>query len=359
MRRYFSSLHPYKEHLTTIIFVVGIVIDMLILPDIEDPKARYFGMAYLTVIGSLILFREWIVSRNRVTQMEERIYGISTFGIVCFSGSALSFVCIYAWRSAALSVSWPLFLIFILCILANELVSTHSFRFTLDVGVFFIAMLFYIVFNVPILVKQQNDSVFGLAVVCSIAISLLYTYILKHMSDSARFEASRIYALAFGIPMFVGMLYFLNVLPAVPLSLASGGVYHNIIRTESGDFIGQAETDTRPFSSLRTDVYHLTPEDSGVYFFSAVDAPAKLSAPLSHVWEYYDEKTKKWIPTTTISFTLEGGRENGYRAYSKKENIVNGLWRVTVNVDGNRVIGRVTFEVVRSNQPVTIVETKI
>ncbi len=353
MSRLFSSLSKYREHSTTIIFVVGLFIDMLILPDIDDPKARYFGAAYLLGIAALIMFREWLVSRNTATLTEQRIYGFSTFSIACLSGSALSFICIFAFRSAALSVSWPLFLLLIICILANELVSNHNFRFTLDVGVLYVALLFYVIFNLPLLLKEQNDIVFGIAVGITVGISLLYTYFLRFMSDTAKFEAPRIYALAFGIPMFVGMLYFLNVLPAVPLSLKTSGIYHNIIHTSSGEFIGQVEKDTRSFSNLRPPIYHLTKEDPGVYFFSAVDAPAELSAPISHVWEYYDGKSSKWIPSSTISFTLEGGRNDGYRAYSIKENITEGLWRVTVNVDGNRVVGRLKFEVVNANKTLT------
>lgn len=331
---------------------------MLILPEIDDPKARYFGAAYLLGIAVLIMFREWLVSRNTATLTEQRIYGLSTFSIACLSGSALSFVCIYAFRSAALSVSWPLFLVLAICILANELVSTHNFRFTLDVGVLYVAVLFYVIFNMPLLLKEQNDIVFGISIASAVGLSLLYTYFLRFMSDTAKFEASRIYALAFGIPMFVGMLYFLNVIPAVPLSLKTSGIYHNIIRTSSGDFIGQVEKDTRSFSNIRTPIYHLTKEDSGIYFFSAVDAPAELSAPISHVWEYYDSKSSKWITSTTISFTLEGGRNDGYRAYSFKENITEGLWRVTVNVDGNRVIGRLKFNVVNADKS-SISEVKI
>jgi hypothetical protein len=54
-------------------------------------------------------------------------------------------------------------------------------------------------------------------------------YLLRFTSESAEEEASRMYALSIGIPMFIGMLYFLNVIPAVPLSLANGGVYQSLL----------------------------------------------------------------------------------------------------------------------------------
>jgi hypothetical protein len=112
------------------------------------------------------------------------------------------------------------------------------------------------------------------------------------------------------------------------------------------------------FSSFRAPIYHISEADNGVYFFSAVSAPALLTAPLSHVWEYYDPGTQQWQEKTVISFTLAGGREDGYRAYSHKENITEGLWRVTVKVDDKRIVGRMKFYIT-NGEGGSLVETKL
>lgn len=358
MIRKLSSLTKHTAHITTILFVIGFIFDFLVLPNISHSHATFLGTVYLCAVAFLVMFREWIVSRNTASKFEQKIYSLATFGISYFSGSALSFIFIYSFLSAAFFVSWPLFLLFIICIIANELVDTHNFRFTLDIGIFLIALLFFVIFNLPILFKIQNDTIFTLSVVITIIISLFYLYLLQFTSDSARHEAPRAYALAVGIPMFVGMLYFLNVIPAVPLSLKSSGIYHSIERTENGEFIAQKETDLRKFLYFRTPTYNKSVSDVGVYFFSAVDAPVELSAPISHVWEQYDEVSKKWIPKATVSFTLEGGRDDGYRAYSYKENITDGLWRVSVKVDSNRLVGRVKF-IIRQSEKVELKEVKL
>lgn len=351
--QYLLSKQTYIKHASTIIFIVGFLFDMMILPDIDDPITKYVGLTYLFAIGILIMFREWVVSRNTASLTEQRIYTATSFGIAYFSGSALSFVVVYALRSAALTVSWPLFFIFFLCMIANEFVSSYNFRFTLDVAIFFIATLFYIVFNVPVLLKTQTSLIFMLSIAVSIAISALYIYLLSNISDTSYDEAPRGYALAVGIPMFVGMLYFLQVLPAVPLALKNQGIYHSVIKTESGGYLGEKEVDTRTFAQFRKPVIHIS--DSGaVYFFSAVDAPSELTAPVSHVWEYYDAN-EGWVQKSNISFGLTGGRSDGYRAYSKKENIEEGLWRVTVKVDGTRIVGRTTFYVREPSPSVPVV----
>ena len=359
MLRIKKYLKNNLAHASTLIFLAGFTFDAFMLPEIEHPLARYVVFTYLCIIALSIMFREWLVSRNTASEAEQRIYSVVTFCISYFSGSALSFVFIYAIRSAQLSVSWPLFLILLLCILANEIVSTHNFRFTLDIGVLLIAALFYIVFNVPLFLKVQNDITFAISIALTVVIFLFYIFILKFSSENAYDNAGRGYALALGVPMFVAMLYFLNVLPAVPLSLQDSGIYHYVNKDTNGEYITQKEIDTRRFAKYLTPIYHLTPSDQGVYFFSAVNAPAELTAPISYVWEYYDTTANHWVVSgDPITFTLAGGRENGYRAYSQKENITEGLWRVTVKVDNNRIVGRVKFQVVKSSG-VDLVETRL
>ncbi len=355
MYKSLASIKKYTSHPTTLIFLSGFLFDMVMLPDLEDPIARYIGFGHLCIVAFFIMFREWVVSQNTASKTEQRIYKLSSFFISFSSGAALSFIFIYALRSAALAISWPLFVILFLCIIANEFALTHDFRFTLDIGVLFIATVFFNIFNTPFILKEQNDQTFGISILIAICISLVYIYFLKFSSEAARYETPRGYALALGIPMFVGMLYFLNIIPAVPLSLKESGVYHNLTRTDKGTFIGQGEIDTRTFAKFDTPIYHLTSSDTGVYFFSAVNAPAKLTAPLSHVWEFYDSNSKKWIQSTIVPFTISGGREDGYRSFSYKANIDEGLWRVTVKLDGNRVVGQMKFKVIKTDNRI---ETK-
>jgi hypothetical protein len=350
MQRFSRLLKEGVRHINTLLFIGGFIFDLFILPEAGHVATIWIGVLYLSIIAFSIACREWVISRNTATVWERKMFSLLTFLIAYFSGSALSFVCVYALRSAIFAVSWPLLVLLFLCVLANEFVSSHHFRLTLDIGVFLIALFFFIVFNMPILLKVQNDMTFLVSTGVAIGLSLFFVHCLSFTSESAKEESSRSYALALGIPMFIGMLYFLNVIPAVPLTLAEAGVYHSISRTEDGVFRGFQENDTRMLALFRTPVFHMVERDNGIYFFSAVAAPADLTAPLSHVWEYYDPVTKLWQEKTVISFTLAGGRESGYRAYSHKENIIEGLWRVTVKVDDKRIVGRVKFYVTQGKE---------
>jgi hypothetical protein len=310
--------HAWR-HATTIIFVGGFFIDGFLLPSVDDPITKYLGLSYLVVLAILLPLREWVVSRNTASQMEQKLFSLLTFGIAFFSGAALSFIFIYALRSAAFAVSWPLFIILLLCMGANEFISTHNYRLTLDIAVYFISLVFYAIFNVPILFGQVTGFVFLVAIIISAAIGFLFMSILRKTSETAEYESPRGFALAFGIPMFVGMLYMLNVIPAVPLSLKDDGIYHNVVRTEAGEYMAEKEADIRYFAKYRRPTFHMTSGETVVYFFSSVGAPAEVSAPLTHVWEYYDETSKKWVTVTTINFDMTGGRARGSEHTQRKK----------------------------------------
>ena len=342
------------QHATTIIFVGGFGMDLFLLPDFNEPITKFLGLTYLVVLAILFPLREWVVTRNTASRIEQKLYSLLTFGIAFFLGAGLSFVFVYAIRSAALAVSWPLFVLLLLCMVANEYVSTHNYRYTLDIGVYFIAITFYSIFNIPIVFGSVSNFAFIVSILVAAGASFLFMTIMRRTSEIAEYESGRGFALAIGIPMFVAMLYILNLIPAVPLSMEASGIYHSIERSSDGRYTGVEEKSRVLFPFLRVPTYHIQGGNTAIYFFSSVSAPASVSAPISHVWEYYDEYNRKWVVATTIPFDLAGGRNEGYRAYSLKEHISPGLWRVTVKVDENRIVGRMRFRVVEGEEPETV-----
>ena len=81
MRRRFTSLKNYTAHTTTILFVFGFVFDVVMLPNIDHPVTRYIGLAHICIVAFLIMFREWLVSKNTASTFEQKLYSIATFFI--------------------------------------------------------------------------------------------------------------------------------------------------------------------------------------------------------------------------------------------------------------------------------------
>ena len=59
------------------------------------------------------------------------------------------------------------------------------------------------------------------------------------------------------------------------------------------------------------------------------------------------------MTTDLIRLPIVGGRAGGYRAFTVKQQVVPGDWRVDVETADRRIIGRVSFRVEASTEPLT------
>lgn len=80
----------------------------------------------------------------------------------------------------------------------------------------------------------------------------------------------------------------------------------------------------------------------GLYAYTAVRAPLGLQETIYHEWRH------NGVVLDRIALQISGGREAGYRSWSRKENYpsdVKGRWDVRVLTEGNQLIGQRTFVV--------------
>lgn len=97
-----------------------------------------------------------------------------------------------------------------------------------------------------------------------------------------------------GILIVVNGLYFLNVIPPLPLSLKEAGVYHSIVAKGPGDYTATIEPHTNALASI--------------------DFPAR------------------------------------FFAFTETVHITPGRWRVNVETQTGRLIGRLNFNAVVQNE---------
>lgn len=82
---------------------------------------------------------------------------------------------------------------------------------------------------------------------------------------------------------------------------------------------------------------------SGLYAYTAIDAPLGLKERIYHVWLF------DGVEVDRIALDIQGGREKGYRAWTHKRNFPEaaaGRWRIEVLTEAGQMIGRLRFRVV-------------
>ncbi len=158
-----------------------------------------------------------------------------------------------------------------------------------------------------------------------------------------------------GILLIINVLYFTHLIPPIPLSLRAAGIYHSVVRTQEGAYRASGEK-MSIFERLTHSypVVHINGEP--LYFFSAIFAPTTFSTSIVHVWQYYEEDTKTWTTKYHFTFPITGGRDEGYRGYSIKNNIIPGHWRVRVETTRGELLGSETFVVMLATSPILLEE---
>ena len=140
------------------------------------------------------------------------------------------------------------------------------------------------------------------------------------------------------------VLVWLQVLPPLPLSLQRVGVFHSVEHRPEGYALTWERTPFFARVAWRYDrVFHRQPGDS-VACFSSVFAPRGMAEDILHRWERYGPEG--WTPVDEMRLEVAGGRAEGFRTYSRKENVSPGAWRVRILLTTGRELGRVQFEVV-------------
>ena len=146
------------------------------------------------------------------------------------------------------------------------------------------------------------------------------------------------------ISVIINVLYFLNLIPPIPLSLQDASVHHAIVRNADGNYAVQSEeTGALRFFRFR-DTFHAIPGEP-VYAYSAVFSPTSLNTDIVHEWQFYD-KRRGWTTMSRVELPVKGGRGGGYRTYSRKTGVVAGAWRVNVKAANGALLGRLRFNVI-------------
>jgi hypothetical protein len=274
-------------------------------------------------------------------------------------GGLLSVFLVFYFRSATLAVSWPFLAILTLAFIANERLKRHYARLTFQISLFFLSILSFAIFIVPVFLHRIGTDIFVISGIASLLVLWLFLRALGFFARE-KFKKSK-YGLMFWIATIfisVNALYFYNLIPPIPLSLKDAGVYYSLYRNDAGDYVVQTEKKSwLEYFSLHPK-FHASQNDT-VYAYSAIFSPAEFNTDILHVWQYHEATTDTWVTVDTVELTVSGGRENGFRTYSNQANLFAGEWRVNVETLAGQVIGRFQFPIVPvTTSPVLKTEIK-
>lgn len=343
----------YERYISAATFFAGFLWDTFTLSRIDSLAGTVLIFMYLVVAGLSIFLIQFFAAPDRKYQ---HFAPLLPFVIQFTFGALLSALFIYYFRSASFAGSWFFLALLGGILVGNEFLRSRYRLLEFQLSVFFVVLLAFMIFYVPIIFQHIGTDMFLAAGAISLLVTAFLIFILLRVIPSSERGGVR-RKLLFGIGssyLLFNVLYFANIIPPIPLVLKQAHVYHSVIRDESGRYIGEGEVQKwYEQYFIYAPTYHHLPNET-VYFFSAVFAPTALKTPLVHEWQYFDAKNNTWTTVSKIVFPIMGGREEGYRAYSIKNNIIPGTWRVVVKTESGAVLGQENFTVVDVPAPVLL-----
>lgn len=349
----------FERSISSFSLIFGFAFDALTLKRVDMLWENIWILGHLIIVGIFIALIH--IQKNEIggETNPARAHFWYVNILQFFFGGILSTYLVFYFRSADIFVTWPFVFLLLLAFIANESLKRHYIRLSFQVNLFFLSIYSFSIFLVPVLMHQIGTQIFLLSGLISLVFIMLYAAALFYFIKDKFAESKKmILSLISGILVLVNFLYFTNLIPPIPLSLKDGGIYHSIQKNDTGDYIATYED-----RGLR-DYFKLYPSFSetggtSIFAFSAIFSPPKFNTTITHEWQHYDEKEKKWITDKEIDLPVIGGRDGGFRTYSVRSSLPAGKWRVNIKTEQGQTIGHLRFTVVPTSAELLLSTTTL
>ena len=198
----------------------------------------------------------------------------------------------------------------------------------------------------------MNTYVFIASGLISLTSTLALILIIYKSSPSTREEISLARTIGIIVVMFITInsFYIFNLIPPVPLALDTGIVAHKIVK-KNGDYHITYEKSKWYYFWRDHKITYAYTDGQPVYVFASIFAPTDIQKKIFHRWKWYNPTTEIWESYDDIGYDITGGRDEGFRGYTFKNNVKLGFWKVEVITEEELVIGVIDFEIIDNSDP--------
>jgi hypothetical protein len=333
-----------------VFFISGVTYDTVTLTRIDRLQDNLLLLTYLLLLGVLIVLtgrlgiepapdQEQLATLSPFARWVLRVRPYYPMASQFLLGGLFSAYAVFYSRSATLTRTAVFLGVLVILLIANEFLRDRLSNLRLLVALYALACFSFFTFFLPVMIGTIGTWVFLLGAILSVVVTLRVVHLIYQRNP----ERSRREAVMVGGPAvaLIGLLvgfYFLNWIPPVPLSMKFGGMYREVEK-QNDHFVLSYD---REWYQVWKRSQNPFPANEPIYCFTAVFAPVALDTTVYHHWYFRTNSSKPFAHADRIPIKIAGGREGGYRAYTFKQRLDPGEWRVDVETEDRRVIGRVS-----------------
>jgi len=299
---------------------------------------------YLAIIGG-ILYVDFVRAADPDAQpmrpWVEKIWGYRSLVFHFCLGTLMNLYSIFFMMSASFFSSIVFVVVLFGAVILNEIASIRHHGFVVKVGLYVVSVFCFFSLLIPILIGHLSQATFIMSFLATLCVLGLFYSRMRHRLGRVVL-IRRLLAPGLAVSgMFLG-LYLAGLIPPVPIAAKTLGVYHRVERV--GDrFVVSYVPSFWHFWRVDDERFDAEPGDT-LYVFFAIYSPTNFDDTVFVRWSL-DEPGKGWQDSDRIPIHITGGRHDGFRGFTAKQNYSDGNWRVMVETRDGREIARLHFTV--------------
>jgi hypothetical protein len=334
-----------EGRIAPLFFIGGFVFDMITVERVDSWLTIGQQALYLAVVTAVLtqLFLEAggpPPALESMPALRRSYHRYRTAIMSFFLGTLLNLYTIFFFKSSSLLVSFSFLLVLASLLLVNQFNRFKWLGLSFKFALLSLCGLSFCVNVVPIFFGQVGVAVFliSIGIGCLPMIGLA-GWIGSRSPDHFPRVRNQI-LVPFGLVLLAFLTgYFFRVIPPVPISIPFIGVYHAVERTEDVYRLSHERPPWR-FWHNGDQQFRAQPDDK-VYVYFRVFSPTRFSDEVRMLWFW---KERGWVLQDSIPIKIVGGRAEGFRGYGFKSKYQPGAWKVQIETNDGREIGRVYFD---------------
>lgn len=340
LRRFHLAYEPY---LPATFFAGGFAFDIATLGRIDHWATLLQQGVFLLMIGSLLTYEARFDVRGLpFPDWFEKYKGYYESLVHFLFGGLLSAYTIFYFKSSASMNSAIFMLLLITLLILNEHPIFRKQGLPVKFLLFSLCTASFFTYMVPIIWRSISVVTFTVSICLSLLTTSLFLKAITQKVNLSLRTARHLLAPALSVQMLFSGLYYLGALPPVPLSIQYVGIFHGIQR-EGDAFLLYHENPFWRFWHNGDQVFNAR-DDDRIYGYARIFSPTNFADEVFIRW-LYETSPDEWITSDLIRINITGGRQEGFRGYTYKENYDTGQWQMRVETQDGRELGRIYFEV--------------
>lgn len=331
----------HERYFPALFFALGLIFDILTQAPIDDFLGLLQQTTYLLLA---LLFLTFVTSPSAVIPARwsqknwaQNLWTYREEAFAFIMGALLNTYSILYFKSASFISSFLFLLLIMVATTLNEVKRVRSNHYFFPVFIFSFCLISYFICLIPLFTHTIGVGTFLLSLAASALFGVPYFNWSKQKRD--RPHAQFIFLLTQALFL---VLYFSALIPPIPLSMKSMGIYHQVKKVEEKFELSQSSPLWHFWK--KGDQVFKAREGDKVYFYGRIFSPGGLKAQLQIKWWHWQKD--QWSLWDNIKLTVTGGREEGFRAHTYKSNFEEGDWKIEVETEDGREVGRIYFKIV-------------